>query len=230
MNKNSKQARRRQAPSRPRLRFSPTAWAKLVYLRDRGPSEVGGFAVSSADNPLQVKDLWLVRQVCTGVSVVLDDQAVADYFDRQVEAGLKPDRFGRLWWHTHPGQSAQPSRLDEETFARVFARTDWALMFILAQGGQSYARLRFTAGPGGALVIPVAVDFGQSFAGSDFATWEHEYQENVVVQPVLPEVVGNGFDTPPGGKHPGVWPGLAGLCDDWPEETQPFWEDIAYES
>ena len=38
---------------------------------------------------------------------------------------------------------------DEETFARVFGRTDWAVMFILARQGQSYARLRFHVGPGG---------------------------------------------------------------------------------
>ncbi len=31
---------------RPRLRFSPTAWAKLLFVRDRGPTEVGGFGIT----------------------------------------------------------------------------------------------------------------------------------------------------------------------------------------
>ena len=31
-----------------RLRLSPTAWAKLLYLRDAGDSEVGGFGISAA--------------------------------------------------------------------------------------------------------------------------------------------------------------------------------------
>ena len=36
---------RRRSRRRPRLRFSPTAWAKLLFLRDRGPTEVAKHAV-----------------------------------------------------------------------------------------------------------------------------------------------------------------------------------------
>src|SRR5262245_8509285 len=41
------------------LRFSPTAWAKLVFLRDTGDSEIGGFGISRADDLLLVEDLSL---------------------------------------------------------------------------------------------------------------------------------------------------------------------------
>ena len=102
------------------LKFTPTAWAKLVYLRDLGDSEVGGFGISSEDDPLLVTDVRLVRQSCTPVSVVFDDESVADYFDDQVDQGLEVSRFARLWIHTHPGNSARPSGTDEETFERVF--------------------------------------------------------------------------------------------------------------
>jgi len=37
----------KRSPRRPKLRFSPTAWAKLLFLRDRGPTEVGGFGITS---------------------------------------------------------------------------------------------------------------------------------------------------------------------------------------
>ena len=40
-------------------------------------------------------------------------------------------------------------------------------MFILARGGQSYARLRFNTGPGGDITIPVSVDYDRPFAASD---------------------------------------------------------------
>ena len=130
------------------LRFSPTAWAKLIYLRDRGDTEVGGFGISADDDPLLVIDFQLIEQSCTNVTVRFDDLAVADYFDRQVDRGLQPSNFARLWVHTHPGQSAEPSWVDEQTFDRVFGTTDWAVMFVLAQGGQTYARLRFNTGPG----------------------------------------------------------------------------------
>ena len=104
--------RRRPCLPQPKLRFSPTAWAKLLFLRDLGASEVGGFAISTAEDLLHIEDVQLVRQACTSVSVVFEDASVADYCDRQVECGLKPARFARIWWHTHPGQSAQPSSLD----------------------------------------------------------------------------------------------------------------------
>jgi len=45
---NRKANRRFRRPARPKvptLRFSPYAWAKLLYLRDRGDSEVGGFGI-----------------------------------------------------------------------------------------------------------------------------------------------------------------------------------------
>ena len=35
--------RRRCRMPRPTLRFTPTAWAKLLFLGDRGPTEIGGF-------------------------------------------------------------------------------------------------------------------------------------------------------------------------------------------
>ena len=78
----------RRAPTRPRLRFSPTAWGKLLYLRDLGETEIGGFGLAETEDPLLVTDIALVDQVCTPVSVKFIDQAVADFFDQQVDRGL----------------------------------------------------------------------------------------------------------------------------------------------
>ena len=39
----------------PTLRFSPTAWAKLLFLRDADDTEVGGFGISSANDPLLIE-------------------------------------------------------------------------------------------------------------------------------------------------------------------------------
>jgi hypothetical protein len=138
---------------------------------------------------LFVKDIRLVRQVCTEMTVEFDDVAVADFFDEQVDQGCRPEEFSRIWIHTHPCDSAQPSLTDEETFARCFGRTDWAVMFILARKGETYARLRFNVGPGGALVVQSQVEFNSPFAGSTQETWDQEYRANV-----LP---GNGSRFPP---------------------------------
>ena len=53
------------SPSSPYLRLNPTAWAKLLYLRDLGDTEVGGFGISAVDDLLNVEDVQLVRQTCT---------------------------------------------------------------------------------------------------------------------------------------------------------------------
>lgn len=169
----------KRKPPTPILHFSPYAWAKLLFLRDQGETEVGGFGLSSAVDPFCVEDLRLVRQRCTSVTVQFDDLSVADFFDEQVDHGRKPSDCGRIWIHTHPGQSAAPSSTDEETFARCFGCVDWAVMFILAKGGETYARLRFNVGPGGELEIPVETDFRIPFPGSDDVAWEVEYHDCV---------------------------------------------------
>ena len=160
----------------PQLRFTPWAWAKLLYLRDAGPTEVGGFGVTETLDRALITDICLVNQSCSAVTVAFSDDAVADFFNEQVDEGLQPDQFGRIWVHTHPGNSPQPSGTDEETFARVFGSCDWALMFILAQGGATYARLRFNAGPGGEICLPVEVDYRQPFPAADQAAWQAEYE------------------------------------------------------
>ena len=169
----------RRRPMTPTLRFTPTAWAKLLFLRDRGETEVGGFGISSPLDLLLIDDVRLIRQNCTSVTVAFDDQSVADFFDRQVDHGFRPEQFGRVWIHTHPGDSASPSYKDEETFARCFGESDWAVMFILAQGGDTYARLRFNIGPRASLEIPVDVDYRRPFAAADQLAWDREYVECV---------------------------------------------------
>jgi proteasome lid subunit RPN8/RPN11 len=178
---------RGQLRKRPTLRFTPTAWAKLLCLRDAGESEIGGFGVSAADDLLLVEEIELVRQTCTWATVEFDDTAVADFFDAQVDAGLRPEQFGRIWVHTHPGDSPRPSGTDEETFARVFGRADWAVMFILARGGECYARLRYNLGPGAELELAVEIDYGREFEGSDFELWQEEYLAKVYIPPPEPK-------------------------------------------
>jgi len=167
-------------PTRPCLKFSPTAWAKLLYFRDHGSTEVGGFGITPADELLFIDEFVTVKQDVTEASIAFNDDAVADYFERQVDGGRKPEQFARIWLHTHPGESPHPSGVDEETFRRVFGGCEWAMMFIVARGGKSYARLRFNVGPGGEAVIPVTVDYTRSFESSDHDAWKAEYEANIV--------------------------------------------------
>ncbi|MCY2927954.1 MAG: hypothetical protein NTV86_00380 [Planctomycetota bacterium] len=187
--------RRSRQRSSPVLRFAPTAWAKLLYFRDRGPTEIGGFAVTAPDDLLYVEQFVTVKQGVTAASISFDDEAVADFFDGQVDAGRRPEQFARIWLHSHPGECASPSSVDEETFARAFGGCQWALMFIVGQTGKTTARLRFNVGPGAHVAVPVEVDYSRAFGPSDLEAWEAEYQANI---------------------HPEIWSsGLAQLEHRW---------------
>ena len=66
-----------------------------------------------------------------------------------------------------------------DAFARVFGGCDWAVMFVLARSGKTYARLRFNVGPCGDAVIPVEVDFTCPFGASDHEAWAAEYDAHI---------------------------------------------------
>jgi len=167
------------APMTKTLRFSPTAWAKLLYFRDKSPNEVGGFGITAPDDLLLVTDFLTVKQEVTCVSVKFDDEAVSQFFDQQVDLGRKPEQFARIWLHTHPGESPEPSTTDEETFQRVFGGCQWAVMAIVAQDDSTCARLSFNIGPGSQILTSTEVDFSGDFGGTDHGTWDAEYGVNV---------------------------------------------------
>ena len=217
------------SPPTPVLRFSPTAWAKLLYFRDRSANEIGGFGITEPDDLLLVKEFVSVKQEVTEVSVRFDDEAVGQFFDAQVDLGRRPEQFGRIWCHTHPAMSPEPSATDEETFQRVFGNCQWAVMFVLARTGKSYARLGFHVGPGGQVLIPTEVDYSQAFGPSDHQAWEAEYQANVQAmdwctgfpranEPVTGSILGD----------PVVPSGLATKLDDLePAERQLILDELA---
>ncbi len=175
---------------KPMLRFSPTAWAKLLFMRDMTHNEVGGFGITKSDDLLFVTDFVLVKQRVTSISVAFDDESVANLFEDQVAAGRKPQEFARIWLHTHPGNSPEPSITDENTFDRVFGSCDWSIMAIVAQDGSSYARLQFNAGPGGQIKIPVYVDYGCEFTGTKIEEWLGQYKANVFVDDIFTKETG----------------------------------------
>jgi len=152
-----------------------------LYLRDLGPTEVGGFGITEPENLLCVSEFQLITQHCTETFVAFDDAAVADYFDDQTDLGRQPQQCGRIWIHTHPGDSPLPSSVDIETFHRVFGHCDWAVMFILARSGDTFARLHWRHGQG-SIGLEVEIDYGQPFPASDELGWQAEYEATVQVE------------------------------------------------
>jgi proteasome lid subunit RPN8/RPN11 len=202
------------------LTFAPLAWLKLQYLCHAGPTEVGGFGLSHADDLLHVEDILVVRQRCTLATVIFDDDAVADLFDDLASAGVPPNRFARIWLHTHPGASVAPSGTDEATFARAFGTCDWAVMAILGRTGLMSARLKFTAGPGAAIELATRIDWpawpdlldATPPLAERVADWQREYAARVEIEPLTVE-------TPASGR--GAMPCFENLFRSFPLEKLP---------
>lgn len=146
---------------------------------DKSDNEVGGFAITDPDDLLFVREFITVKQEVTPISVKFDDEAVANFFEDQVNLGRKPEQFARIWLHSHPGNSPEPSAIDEETFERVFGNCQWAVLFVVARDNKTYARLSFNVGPGGQMLIPTEIDYGKDFGPSDHDLWDAEYAANI---------------------------------------------------
>ena len=133
--------------------FSPSAWQKYILLRDMGGTEISAMAICfDPDEPLKINDLYVPEQTCSSAYTEFDDDALSELYEMygpQIDpdddtklTGLHPYQFSRIWLHTHPGQSAKPSGTDHTTFKERFGPPDWAVMFILARGGQTHCELK----------------------------------------------------------------------------------------
>ena len=164
------------------LRFTPYAWAKMLYMRDKTRNEVGAFGITDEHDLLLVRDIVLPKQTVGPASVKFDDESVADFFEDQVEAGRRPDQFARIWIHTHPGMSCTPSGVDEATFKDVFGSCDWSAMVIIGTNDDVYCRLVMDSGPIRRCVLPTDIDYTTTFDGTNEESWKEEYEGNVETQ------------------------------------------------
>jgi hypothetical protein len=111
--------------------------------------------------------------------------------------------------------------VDTETFARVFGRCQWAVLFVLARTGKVYARLRFNVGPGGSMDLAIEIDWLAPFASADQKAWAAEYEANIesrgttIFQDYLsgPAVDTRPADVPPAEQFGAPGDGLDDLAD-----------------
>jgi len=98
---------------------------------------------------------------------------------KSLESSGKPDAWKLACpvWGWGRGVIPRPT----PPFQRVFGKCEWAVMCIIAQDNKTYTRLRFNVGPGGQILIPLQVDYSQSFGSTDKDSWEAEYMANIKV-------------------------------------------------
>lgn len=163
-------------------RFTPTAWAKLIFFRDAGDTEVAGFAITSKNDPTLITDVHLVKQKCTGATFDLDVADVDEYMNRMLNNDIPPSECCRILWHTHPGPSPIPSGVDEQNFDKVFNATDFGTMLIISQTSDIYCRTRYNIGPKFDVESNVTIDFITDFTPPLWEAWKEEYKSNVTKQ------------------------------------------------
>lgn len=198
------------------LTFSHFAWTKLCYFRDKGPTEIGCYGLSDPDDPLRITDVLMVDQECTSVFAEMDGESLAKLMDEMYEKGIKPERFTRTWIHTHPGNSANPSSVDEQTFEKNYGDAPWAIMAILARGGDFYARLRLKSG---AFDISTPLSYAvEPAVYNQEKQWEELYNKHVTEKKY---------------QYSGTWNGVAqgvGLARSGVVESDDFKRDDPFES
>ena len=175
----------------------PRAWAKMRWMfKKAGELEMSGFCISSPDDPFLVVDFYTIKQECTGVETLMDDDDFARYMIKMAKAGVDPCRCMRIWVHSHPFSSAvpSPSGTDEDTFKeRTGADSEWAIMIILGKGSP-FLRLKVKS----RLMeeeffydIDWEIDWTSIVDESIVAEWGAEFKRNIHERE-LPAVTGTG--------------------------------------
>ena len=169
------------------LSFTPYAWAKYLYFRDAGPTEISAIGQTQHNRPDLIVDLHLLKQEASPAFVSLDGEALADYLDTQTTNGLTVDECCRVFLHTHPGNSATPSGTDITTYNEFFANAPWSAFVILARGGQTWAQIRYGGrGPRTSVTANLTVDWSAPFPQTDHKNWRKAYTDNVEIEKPKP--------------------------------------------
>lgn len=159
--------------------MTPYAYAKWVALRDfpQPQTEIAAWGITPTAFDL-VEDIRMAKCECTMTSVEFDMADVARLWEELADQGLQPQHFARVWIHTHPGDSAQPSGTDETCMREAMSDPSWATMLILAKGGQVYCRHHFNVGPCGRVEDKLVIAYHVPFPAADEAArkaWREEF-------------------------------------------------------
>lgn len=160
------------------LKFKREVWDKLIYLRDKGNTEIGGYGISDPDDPFLITDFVMVKQDAGPATVDFDDEGLTDHLIEFADKDVEPWQCTRCWIHTHPGNSAHPSGTDEVTFRDMFGEMSWGIMFILAKDSSYTCRMICKSEP-----VEVVFDLPVKVLPYETATehpeWDAEYDDKL---------------------------------------------------
>jgi hypothetical protein len=130
------------------------AWLKMLFWRQCGTYECAWWGLTYEDNPFHVHDVVMCKHYATSGTFEFDDDQLVLQQDEYSQKGWDVRNFRRIYFHTHPHESAHPSQTDETNFGKFFANADFGIMSILARGGANYTRMRVrVTNPDGMVIV-----------------------------------------------------------------------------
>ena len=182
------------------ITFSKKAIAKYLFVRDycnetnlKEKSNSNAFlecsvlGISSPDRINYVDDVIIPKQEVTGTTTDIDQDWLHEWADEMWDKGEDhaPKYTTRIWCHTHPGSSAEPSGTDEKTWSDTYMidGVDWAAMIIIAQAVSSknehtYCRAKYESSIGMQVSrIGLNIDYDGKLVPIDYI---YDMQENII--------------------------------------------------
>lgn len=160
------------------LRISPAAFQKVAYFTKK-TVEVGGFAITSPEDPALIIDFVVLKQTSSVASFDFDKDGMQDYLNEMVDRGISPNNCFRIYIHTHPGNSPQPSSVDDEQFDELMENYPWFCMVIFAKDLSTYARVKMTQGCGIEAELDLEIDWDVPCEPVDFGDLDLIFDEMV---------------------------------------------------
>ncbi len=159
----------------PKLRFSPIAWQKIIIGMEYSKNEIGFWGITDKNDGLWVCDVYVPEQEVSSATTDFKDGACLKYLTTYAKQGYAPYQLGRVWIHTHPGNSTEPSGKDRHTFKTLIGQSAIGCMVIFGQNHTAQAWLLLT-NPEQLqgqfeLKIPVEIDWHCSYAGFNYESY-----------------------------------------------------------
>lgn len=119
----------------------PPLKRRLDLYISQCPWEISGFGtVELKGGAFVATNLFLLDQVVTAGSTVIDPMATAMFLARAQQEGIDPAAL-RLWWHSHAGHQVYWSPTDEATIRNVFSHVPWFVSVVGNHAGAYLARV-----------------------------------------------------------------------------------------
>jgi hypothetical protein len=107
--------------SKPTVRFSQKAYQQMFRLTNKCDIEISAMGIIATEEEkddagvgedFYVTEFFPVKQLCSGTSTVLDDEALVDLTFDLREKGIKSEQIV-VWWHSHVNMDTGHSGTDE---------------------------------------------------------------------------------------------------------------------